>query len=285
MTIDTDDRTDGRVARVERACRAIEEAAARGELLPLADVAAVTGTAPDTVRRDFLRVLGVTPKQYADGLRVERLRSELRDGRPVTDAMYDVGYGSSSRLYEQSNAWLGMTPASYGKRGAGARIAFTISDSPFDRLLVAATERGVCSVRIGADDLSLEVHLRDEFSAAAVSRDDDLLKGAVDEVLRRVDGDTPLRDVPLDMRGTAFQLKVWRELLRIPRGETRSYGEVAESIGAPRAARAVGTACGTNPVAFVVPCHRVIAADGGLGGYGFGLDVKRRILDAEVDGR
>jgi AraC family transcriptional regulator of adaptative response/methylated-DNA-[protein]-cysteine methyltransferase len=140
----------------------------------------------------------------------------------------------------------------------------------------------VCSVRVGADDLGLEMHLRDEFSAAAVSRDDDLLKDAVDEVLRRVDGDTPLRAVPLDMRGTAFQLKVWRELLRIPRGETRTYGEVADSIGAPRAARAVGTACGTNPVAFVVPCHRVIAANGGLGGYGFGLPVKRAILDAEA---
>ena len=198
--------------------------------------------------------------------------------------MYDVGYGSSSRLYEQSNAWLGMTPSSYGKGGAGARIAFTICDSPFDRLLVAATERGVCSVRIGSDDLSLEVHLRDEFVAASVARDDDLLKGAVDEVLRRVDGDTPLREVPLDVRGTAFQLKVWRELLRIPRGETRTYGEVADSIGAPRAARAVGTACGTNPVAFVVPCHRVVAAGGGLGGYGFGLPVKRAILEAEIAG-
>jgi len=283
MTIDVDDRTelDDRVARVARVCRTIEDTAGVGGTPPLAELAALARTAPDTLRRDFLRVLGVTPKQYADGLRVERLRAELRDGRPVTDAMYDAGYGSSSRLYEQSNARLGMTPASYGARGKGASILFTIADSPFDRLLVAATERGVCSVRIGADDLGLEAHLRDEFSSAHVARDDDQLKGAVDEVLRRVDGDTPLREVPLDVRGTAFQLKVWRELLRIPRGETRSYGEVAEAVGSPRAARAVGTACGTNPVAFVVPCHRVIAADGGLGGYGFGLPVKRAILDAE----
>jgi AraC family transcriptional regulator of adaptative response/methylated-DNA-[protein]-cysteine methyltransferase len=234
------------------------------------------------LRRDFLRVLGVTPKQYADGLRVDRLRAELRDGRPVTDAMYDVGYGSSSRLYEQSNARLGMTPASYGARGKGASIAFTIADSPFDRLMVAATERGVCSVRLGTDDQGLETYLRDEFSAASVARDDDLLKAAVDEVLRRVDGDTPLREVPLDMRGTAFQLKVWRELLRIPRGETRTYGEVAESVGSPGGARAVGQACGINPVAIVVPCHRVIAANGGLGGYAYGLDVKRRLLDEET---
>jgi len=284
--ITTDDRIAGgdvrdeRVARVERVCRAIE--ADDTSELQLAHLAEIAGTSPDSLRRDFLRVLGVTPKQYADGLRVERLRNHLRDGRPVTDAMYDVGYGSSSRLYEQSNARLGMTPGSYGARGKGASIAFTIRDSPFDRLLVAATERGVCSVRIGSDDLGLETHLRDEFSAASVARDDELLQPAVDEVLRRVDGDTPLREVPLDVRGTAFQIKVWRELLRIPRGETRSYGEVAEAVGAPRAARAVGTACGSNPVAFVVPCHRVIAADGGLGGYGFGLPVKRALLDAEA---
>ena len=271
--------TDERVARVERACRAIEADGTRD--LQLAEIAEIAGTSPDTLRRDFLRVLGVTPKQYADGLRVDRLRAELREGRPVTDAMYDVGYGSSSRLYEQSNARLGMTPASYGARGRGASIAFTIADSPFDRLLVAATERGVCSVRIGADDLGLENHLRDEFSAASVARDDDLLKAAVDEVLRRVDGDTPLREVPLDMRGTAFQLKVWRELLRIPRGETRTYGEVAEAVGSPGGARAIGQACGINPVAFVVPCHRVVAANGGLGGYAYGLDVKRRVLDEE----
>lgn len=271
--------TDERVARVERACRAIE--ADDTSDLQLGELAELAGTSPDTLRRDFLRVLGVTPKQYADGLRVERLRAELRDGRPVTDAMYDVGYGSSSRLYEQSNARLGMTPASYGARGKGASIAFTIADSPFDRLLVAATERGVCSVRIGTDDGGLETHLRDEFSAASVARDDDLLKAAVDEVLRRVDGDTPLREVPLDMRGTAFQLKVWRELLRIPRGETRTYGEVADAVGSPGGARAVGQACGINPVAFVVPCHRVIAANGSLGGYAFGLDVKRRVLDGE----
>jgi AraC family transcriptional regulator, regulatory protein of adaptative response / methylated-DNA-[protein]-cysteine methyltransferase len=275
MTIDT----DGRVARVEQVCRAID--ADGTSELQLADLAAIVGSAPDSLRRDFLRVLGVTPKQYADGRRVERLRAELRDGRPVTDAMYDVGYGSSSRLYEQSNARLGMTPASYGARGKGASIAFTISDSVFDRLLVAATERGVCSVRIGTDDIGLESDLRSEFSAASVTRDDDLLKAAVDEVLRRVDGDTPLREVPLDVRGTAFQLKVWRELLRIPRGETRSYGDVAGAVGSPGGARAVGQACGINPVAFVVPCHRVVAAGGGLGGYAFGLDVKRRILDAE----
>jgi AraC family transcriptional regulator, regulatory protein of adaptative response / methylated-DNA-[protein]-cysteine methyltransferase len=275
MMIDTDER----VARVEHACRAIE--ADDTNDLQLAELAEVAGTSPDTLRRDFLRVLGVTPKQYADGLRVERLRAELRHGRPVTDAMYDVGYGSSSRLYEQSNARLGMTPASYGARGKGASIAFTIADSPFDRLLVAATERGVCSVRIGADDVGLETHLREEFSAASVARDDDILKTAVDEVLRRVDGDTPLREVPLDVRGTAFQLKVWRELLRIPRGETRTYGEVAEAVGSRGGARAVGQACGINPVAFVVPCHRVVATNGGLGGYAFGLDVKRRILDEE----
>ena len=245
------------------------------------DLAEIAGTSPDTVRRDFLRVLGVTPKQYADGLRVERLRSELRDGRPVTDAMYDVGYGSSSRLYEQSNARLGMTPASYGARGKGRasrsrsathRSTGCSSPRPSAACAACASGRTTSGSRRTCATSSPPRRCR---ATTTCSR------SAVDEVLRRVDGDTPLREVPLDVRGTAFQLKVWRELLRIPRGETRSYGEVAEAVGSPRAARAVGTACGTNPVAFVVPCHRVIAADGGLGGYGFGLPVKRRILDAE----
>jgi AraC family transcriptional regulator of adaptative response/methylated-DNA-[protein]-cysteine methyltransferase len=212
---------------------------------------------------------------------VERLRSELRGGRDVTGAMYDAGYGSSSRLYEQSDARLGMTPASYGARGAGATIAFTIAGSPLGRLLVAMTERGVCRVTLGDDDAALERALYDEFSAAEVVRDDDALHAVVGEVLRRIGGDEPAVELPLDVRGTAFQQQVWRELTTIPRGETRSYREVAEAVGKPAAARAVGNACGSNPVAIVVPCHRVVAADGGLGGFGWGLDRKRVLLDNE----
>jgi AraC family transcriptional regulator of adaptative response/methylated-DNA-[protein]-cysteine methyltransferase len=269
---------DDRVARVDAACAVIASA----EVQPaLADLAAKLHTAPDTLRRDFRRVLGVTPKQYADGLRVERLRDGLRAGRDVTAAMYDAGYGSSSRLYEQSDSRLGMTPASYGARGAGAEIAFTIVDSPLGRLLVATTARGVCRVTVGPDDPTLELDLREEFSAAEVVRDDDALHSTVVEVLHRIDGDEPSVELPVDVRGTAFQQRVWRELTCIPRGETRSYREVAEAVGKPQGARAVGNACGSNPVPIVVPCHRVVASDGGLGGFGLGLDRKRVLLDNE----
>jgi AraC family transcriptional regulator of adaptative response/methylated-DNA-[protein]-cysteine methyltransferase len=174
-----------------------------------------------------------------------------------------------------------MTPASYGARGAGAVISFTVVASPLGRLLVATTERGVCRLALGSDDAAMERELRDEFSAADVVRDDDALHDTITEVLRRIDGAVPQRSLPLDVRGTAFQQQIWRELVCIPRGETRSYQEVAEAVGKPRAARAVGNACGSNPVAIVVPCHRVVASDGGLGGYGWGLDRKRVLLDNE----
>ena len=266
------------MVRVEAACALIHTA---DSCPSLAKLAAEVGTRPDTLRRDFQRVLGVTPKQYADARRVDRLRGELRGGRDVTGAMYDAGYGSSSRLYEQSDARLGMTPASYGARGAGAAINFTIVDSPLGRLLVATTDRGVCRITLGTNDLRMERDLRDEFSAADVARDDGALHATVTEVLRRIDGVEPATELPVDVQGTAFQLQVWRELIQIPRGETRSYREIAEAIGKPQAARVVGNACGSNPVAIVVPCHRVVASNGGLGGFGWGLDRKRVLLDNE----
>jgi AraC family transcriptional regulator of adaptative response/methylated-DNA-[protein]-cysteine methyltransferase len=263
---------------VQAACAALHDA---DGFPSLAKLAAEVGTSPDTLRRDFQRVLGVTPKQYADARRVDRLRGELRAGRDVTGALYDAGYGSSSRLYEQSDARLGMTPASYGARGVGALITFAIVESQLGRLLVAMTDRGVCRITLGSDDVAMERELHDEFAAADVVRDDDALRATVSEVLRRIDGVEPARDLSVDVQGTAFQLQVWRELTRIPRGETRSYREVAEAVGKPLAARAVGNACGSNPVAIVVPCHRVVASDGGLGGFGWGLDRKRVLLDNE----
>ncbi len=270
--------TDDRVARVEAACRRFDD----GDGATVADVARALGVTPDALRRDFGRVLGVSPKQYANGQRVERLRAELRDGRDVTGALYSAGYGSSSRLYEQSDARLGMTPASYGAGGAGATIAFTVVPSPLGALLVATTERGVCWIALGAESVALEERLRREFPAAtAVTRDDAALTPVVTEVLRRISGELPRAELPLDVRGTAFQLRVWRELQRIPRGETRSYGDVAAAVGVPAGARAVGAACGANPVSIVVPCHRVVTARGGLGGYAWGLDVKEALLEQE----
>jgi len=270
--------TDERVARVEAACRMFDD----GDGRRVADVADALGTSPDALRRDFARVLGVSPKQYADGRRVERLRAELRDGRGVTDALYTAGYGSSSRLYEQSDARLGMTPASYGAGGAGASIAFTVVASPLGALVVATTSRGICWIALGAEAVALEAGLCGEFPAAtAITRDDAALAPVVEEVLRRIDGELPRASLPLDVRGTAFQLRVWQELQRIPRGETRSYGEVAAAVGVPDGARAVGAACGSNPVSIVVPCHRVVTATGGLGGYAWGVDVKESLLERE----
>jgi AraC family transcriptional regulator, regulatory protein of adaptative response / methylated-DNA-[protein]-cysteine methyltransferase len=269
---------DERVARVEAACRLFDD----GDGVRVAEVAATLGVSSDALRREFRRVLGVSPKQYADGRRVDRLRAELREGRDVTGALYRAGYGSSSRLYEQSDARLGMTPASYGAGGAGASIAFTVAPSPLGTLIVATTERGVCWIALGVEAAALEAGLRLEFPAAdSVTRDDAALEQAVAEVLRRIDGAVPRADLPLDVRGTAFQLRVWRELQRIPRGETRSYSEVAAAVGVPTGARAVGAACGSNPVSVVVPCHRVVSADGGLGGYAWGLDVKEALLERE----
>jgi AraC family transcriptional regulator, regulatory protein of adaptative response / methylated-DNA-[protein]-cysteine methyltransferase len=249
----------------------------------LGELAAAARTTPDTLRRDFRRVLGVSPKQYADALRVERLRAELRDGRDVTGALYSAGYGSSSRLYEQSDARLGMTPASYGAGGAGARIRFTTTDSPLGPMLVATTDRGICRICLGAGATELEETVRKEFPAADITRDDAALAPVIEEVLHRIAGDAPAAELPVDVRGTAFQQRVWQELRRIPRGQTRSYGAVAAAVGTPGAARAVGQACGCNPVAIVVPCHRVVASDGGLGGFAWGLDAKRFLLDHERD--
>jgi AraC family transcriptional regulator of adaptative response/methylated-DNA-[protein]-cysteine methyltransferase len=250
--------------------------------LSVAEVATKLDTTPDALRRDFKRVLGVSPKQYAAGRRVERFRAEVRDGRDVTGALYTAGYGSSSRLYETSDARLGMTPSSYGKGGAGASIAFTTASSALGTLIVGATERGICWVALGDGEADVEARLRAQFPAAdVIARDDTALAAAVQEVLRRIDGQVPHESLPLDVRGSAFQLRVWQELQRIPRGETRSYGELAASLGMPQGARAVGSACGANPVAVVVPCHRVVTATGELGGYAWGVDAKEQLLDRE----
>src|SRR3954449_851393 len=196
--------SDERVLRVEAACRLLDAS----DGVRVTDVATSLGVRPDSLRRDFQRVLGVSPKQYADARRVDRLRAELRDGRDVTGALYTVGYGSSSRLYEQSDARLGMTPASYGAGGAGATVAFTVSSSPLGALIVATTGRGVCWIALGAEADALEARLRDEFPAAtAIARDDAALAPVVGEVLRRIGGELPRDELPLDVRGTAFQLR------------------------------------------------------------------------------
>jgi AraC family transcriptional regulator of adaptative response/methylated-DNA-[protein]-cysteine methyltransferase len=265
---------------VTEACRLIEATDDRVPTAP--ELARALDVSTDALRRAFRQVLGVTPRQYADSLRRERLRRELREGEgDVTRALFSVGYGSTSRLYEGAHDHLGMTPASYRSGGAGATITFTVTDSPLGALLIAVTERGLCKVDLADDAIAAEWALTNEFHQAEIRRDDDALAPIVVEVLARIDGRKPARELPLDVRGTAFQRRVWEELQQIPLGETRTYGEIAAAIDAPRASRAVGSACGANPVPVVVPCHRVVPASGGIGNYGLGPRRKQRLLEHE----
>jgi AraC family transcriptional regulator, regulatory protein of adaptative response / methylated-DNA-[protein]-cysteine methyltransferase len=265
---------------VTEACRLIEATDDRVPTAP--ELARALDVSTDSLRRAFRQVLGVTPRQYGDSLRRDRLRRELREGEgDVTRALFSVGYGSTSRLYEGAHDHLGMTPASYRAGGAGATITFTVTDSPLGALLVAVTERGLCKVDLADDAITAEWALTNEFHQAEIRRDDDALAPVVAEVLARIDGRKPARELPLDVRGTAFQRRVWEELQQIPLGETRTYGEIAAAIDAPRASRAVGSACGANPVPVVVPCHRVVPASGGIGNYGLGPRRKQRLLEHE----
>ncbi len=249
----------------------------------LAEMGAQVNTSPYHLQRTFKRIMGITPCQYAHARRVAILKKELKGGETVTKALYDAGYGSSSRLYEQAPAQLGMTPATYQRGGAGMQISYTIVGSPLGRLLVAATSRGVCAVSIGGDDSVLEAEVKAEYPAAKISRDEAKLTPYVKAILNHLQGTHPHLDLPLDVQATAFQMRVWDELRKIPYGDTRSYSEVAQAIGEPGAVRAVARACATNRVALVIPCHRVIARGGKLNGYRWSIERKRALLEMEKE--
>ena len=276
-------RSERALALIERACRYIEAHCEDGEgVVTLAELGAHCRVSPWHLQRLFKQAMGVSPREYADAHRVQRLKTGLQQGEGVAGATFDAGFGSSSRLYERAAAELGMTPATYAKGGLGARIGFATAPSPLGRLLVAATPKGVCFVGLSGRDGELESALRREFpKAAAIERDEDRLGAAVGAILAYLEGREPHIDLPVDIRATAFQRRVWAELRRIPFGETRSYAEIAAAVGAPRAVRAVGRACATNPVALVVPCHRVVREDGGLSGYRWGLERKKALLERE----
>jgi AraC family transcriptional regulator of adaptative response/methylated-DNA-[protein]-cysteine methyltransferase len=247
----------------------------------LARLAARVGGSPYHLQRNFKRIVGLTPREYADARRLESVKRHLRGGEDVTGAMLDAGYGSSSRFYERAAPKLGMSPTAYRRGGAGQRIAYAVVDSPLGRLLVAATERGVCSVKMGASDLDLTRALRREYPAAAIEADAGRLATWTAAILAHLEGRAPRMDLPLDIRATSFQWQVWQALAAIPYGETRTYGEVARTIGQPRAVRAVARACATNPVALAIPCHRVVPAAGGTGGYRWGAARKKALLQRE----
>ncbi|HXZ28050.1 MAG TPA: bifunctional DNA-binding transcriptional regulator/O6-methylguanine-DNA methyltransferase Ada [Terriglobales bacterium] len=265
---------------VERICRLIDSSL--DEPLRLEALSRAAGVSPFHLQRTFTRVLGISPRQYAEARRLLRLKTGLRQGQDVTTALYDAGYGSSSRLYERSHHHLGMTPATYRRGGAGARIRYTVVSSPLGRMLLAATSTGVCAVKFGDSGRKLARDLAREFSAAELSLDRRGLARWAGQLAASMHEGGRAFDIPLDLRATAFQWKVWEALRAIPRGATRSYRQVAQAIGRPRAVRAVARACATNPVAVLIPCHRVVRTDGALGGYRWGMERKKTLLKTEA---
>jgi AraC family transcriptional regulator of adaptative response/methylated-DNA-[protein]-cysteine methyltransferase len=270
---------DPRVEMVKRACRLIEDHTEG--TLSLATLSAELGVSPYHLQRTFKSLTGVTPGQYRAAHRVHQFKAQIREGEAVIDAMYDAGFGSSSRLYEKADSELGMTPAVYARGGAGMRITYAIVGCSLGRLLVAATTRGLCAVRLGDTDDELKETLFAEFRAAEIHKDTNALSEWIEAILRHLDGKPSSLDLPLDVRATAFQRRVWEELRRIPYGSTRSYGDIARAIGQPTATRAVARACAANPAALVTPCHRVVREDGNLGGYRWGVEHKRKLLAQE----
>jgi AraC family transcriptional regulator of adaptative response/methylated-DNA-[protein]-cysteine methyltransferase len=270
---------NAQIAKVETACRYIDRNLET--TLSLSEIARQVNMSPFHFQRLFKRILGISPRQYQQSKRSEKFKEALQTQPRITDAVYEAGYSSSSRAYENAAGRLGMTPTAFRRKGQGEEISFTIVETALGKLLIAATARGLCSVRFGASDAALARELKQEFPAATVLRDDQSLQplAAQTQGLFRAGGSS--QDIALDIRGTAFQRRVWDALQRIPRGETRSYSEIAKQVGRPRAVRAVANACAANPVALVVPCHRVVQKDGSLAGYRWGVERKAALLRSE----
>ena len=259
---------------VRRAIDLIEQAE---EAPRLDELAAAVGYAPHHFQRLFTRETGVSPAAYARGLRARRAEHHLQEDKAVTEAIYDAGYSGPSRFYADAKERMGMTPSAWRDGGRGETIRHAMLDTPLGQMLVAATSKGICRLTFDEDVAAL----KRRFPNATILPADGAMASLISGVLQAVETPSAMPDLPIDVRGTAFQEAVWRELRKIPCGETRSYAEIAAAIGEPGATRAVGTANGSNPVAVLVPCHRVIRSDGTLGGYAGGLERKRRLLDAE----
>ncbi|MBW4633679.1 MAG: bifunctional DNA-binding transcriptional regulator/O6-methylguanine-DNA methyltransferase Ada [Iphinoe sp. HA4291-MV1] len=268
-------------AKILAVCRYIEEQVDR--IPTLSELSSHFEISPSYLQRIFKQIMGVSPFEYADAIRSDRFKQRLQQGEEIAHALYDTGYGSSSRLYEKASKQLGMTPKTYQCSGKGMHIAYTVVPCSLGYLLVATTEKGICAVKLGDEADDLERLLVSEFHQAQIARDDDIHREWVQTILNFIIGDEQHLDLPLDVLGTAFQKQVWQALQKIPYGETRTYADIAREIGKPHAVRAVGSACGANPTALIVPCHRVLRTDGNLGGYHWGIERKQKLLAQEAN--
>lgn len=251
------------------------------EPVPLKQLGAEVGLSPYYLQRAFKQLVGLSPKEYRDARRMEHFKTSLKRGDKVTNATYEAGFGSSSRLYERVNSDLGMTPSEFQSGGTGVTLRYTTASIAVGRMLVAVTERGIAAVRLGSSDASLVASLQQDYPGATLRRDASGLKQHVSGILQCLAGKVEASRLQLDLNATAFQRRVWKALQRIPRGKTHSYRDVARAIGQPTAARAVAGACATNPIAVAIPCHRVIRRDGHIAGYRWGLQRKKQLLALE----
>lgn len=265
--------------KIQAACRLMDENV--DITLTLSAIGNKVGLSPFYLQRLFKRFLGITPQQYQQTRKTRDFKAALRRGTRVTDAIYEAGYGSSSRLYENAPARLGMTPSAYQRRGEGTSIRFTIMSTALGKLLVALTDKGVCSIQFGEQEDRLEKELRSHFTDADVTRDDRGLEQVTSKIEQYLQGSNVRLDFPLNVQATAFQGRVWEALREIPYGETRSYSQIAEKVGNKKAVRAVARACASNPVSLAIPCHRVVQKNGSLAGYRWGIHRKASLLATE----
>lgn len=271
------EQTNPQAEIVLRACEILE----KNEQIILEDLSAKLKLSPAYLQKMFKEIIGVSPKKYLETKRLEKFKSELKKGNEVTEAMYESGYGSSSRLYENVSEKLGMTPAVYKKGGKDLQIEYAIVETDLGKLLVAKTAKGICAVTFGDDRETLFENLRNEFPKAEIAENDKSLKIYIEAILANLAGNNKTLDLPLDIQATAFQMRVWETLRKIPYGATVSYSDIAEKLGNKNAVRAVATACASNRVALVIPCHRVIGKSGNLSGYRWGIERKKAILERE----
>lgn len=268
---------DPRIEMILRACELMQDDSS----LSLEDLSTELDLSPSHFQRTFKEIVGISPKKYGEAMRLKNFKKEIKGGSDVVTAMYEAGFGSSSRLYEKASENLGMTPAIYKKGGKGMNINYIITDCELGKLLVARTPRGICSVTFGDSVKELREGLAKEFPNAEIAEDAKDLKSAVNEIVKYLAGKNKRLILPLDLQATTFQMQVWDFLRKIPFGETRSYGEVAESLGDKKKVRAVAQACAKNRVALIIPCHRVVARDGALSGYRWGIERKKKLLAKE----